>query len=62
MLKRASYAFLALAVAAGLAAKAGEHGGRIKWTEPKNPKEFDSLVARSNETGRAILLYFTQDN
>jgi len=61
MLKRATYAVLALAFAAGLAAKAGEHGGKIRWTEPKNPKEFDALVARSNDTGRAIFLYFTMD-
>ncbi len=48
----------ALLVAAGPAL---DHGGKIKWTEPKNEKEFDALVAQSNNYGKPIIMFFTQD-
>lgn len=53
-----AFAAAALLVAAG---PAGDHGGKIKWTEPKNAKEFDALVAQAGQQGRAAILYFTQD-
>jgi hypothetical protein len=54
---------LALAAAALLVAAgpAGDHGGKIKWTEPKNLKDFESMIAQSDAAGRAIIMYFTQD-
>jgi len=55
---------LAIAAAALLAAsgQAAEHGGRIKWVEPKGLADFDSIVAQSHIAGRAVMVYFTQDN
>jgi len=54
---------LAIAAAALLvaAAPAGDHGGKVKWTEPKNAKEFDALIAQSNQQGRAGMIFFTMD-
>ena len=54
---------LAFAAAALLvaASPAGDHGGKIKWTEPKNAKEFDALVAQANQAGRAAIMFFTMD-
>jgi hypothetical protein len=54
---------MALAVAALLvaAAPAGDHGGKVKWTEPKSAKEFDALIALANAAGKAGLIFFTMD-
>ena len=55
---------LAMAVTAALlvaAGPAGDHGGKIKWNQPKNPGEFDALVAQANHHGRAIIMFFTKD-
>ncbi|HZN62420.1 MAG TPA: hypothetical protein VFC90_08460 [Planctomycetota bacterium] len=51
-------AAVALLVAA---APAGDHGGKVKWTEPKNAKEFDALIAQQNAQGRAGMIFFTMD-
>jgi len=55
---------LAIAAAALLAAsgQSAGHGGRIKWIEPKNLADFEAIVAQSHVAGRAIMVYFTQDN
>ena len=54
---------LALFAAALLvaAAPAGDHGGKVKWTEPKNAKEFDALVTQATVYGRAGMIFFTMD-
>jgi hypothetical protein len=54
---------LALAVAALViaAAPAGDHGGKVKWTEPKNSKEFDALIAQAGAQGKAGMIFFTMD-
>jgi hypothetical protein len=54
---------LAMAAAVMLiaAGPAGDHGGKIKWTEPKNAKEFDALVAQASQQGRAAIMFFTMD-
>jgi hypothetical protein len=54
---------LAMAAAALViaAAPAQEHGGKIKWTEPKNAKEFDVLIAQAAQAGRASIIFFTMD-
>ena len=54
---------LAFAAAALLvaAAPAGDHGGKVKWTEPKNAKEFDALIAQADAAGRAGMIFFTMD-
>jgi len=60
MMKRSLYAVLAIVCAAGLAA-GDDHGGKIKWTEPKNLKDFEGIVAQANHYGRPILMFFTMD-
>ena len=60
MMKRSLYAVLAIVCAAGLAA-GYDHGGKIKWSEPKNLRDFDGMVAQSNHYGRPILMFFTSD-
>ena len=57
-MKKLSIAIAALLVAA---APAGDHGGKVKWTEPKNAKEFDALIAQANASGRAGMIFFTMD-
>jgi hypothetical protein len=54
---------LALAAAALLVAAgpAPDHGGKVKWTEPKNAKEFDALIAQATAQGRAGMIFFTMD-
>jgi hypothetical protein len=54
---------LAIAAAALFmaAAPVQEHGGKIKWTEPKNSKEFDALIAQATAQGRASIMFFTMD-
>ena len=52
----------AMAVAALLVAAApADHGGKIKWTHSKNPKDYDALIEQSNRAGKPTLLYFTMD-
>jgi hypothetical protein len=60
MTKLGKLALLAIACAAGLAA-AADHGGKIKWTEPKNLKDFEGIVAQSGFYGKPILMFFTMD-
>lgn len=57
-MKKLAFAVAALLVAA---APAGDHGGKVKWTEPKNAKEFDALIAQANAQGRAGMIFFTMD-
>ena len=38
-----------------------DHGGKVKWTEPKNAKEWDGLVALATAQGRAGMVFFTMD-
>ncbi|HEU4338722.1 MAG TPA: hypothetical protein VFS19_01525 [Planctomycetota bacterium] len=57
-MKKLSIAIAALLVAA---APAGDHGGKVKWTEPRNAKEFDALIAQSTANGRAGMIFFTMD-
>ena len=54
---------LIMATAAVLIAAAPvmDHGGKVKWTEPKNAKEWDALDAQQNAQGRAGLVFFTMD-
>ena len=54
---------LALAIAAILVAAtpAPDHGGKIKWTVPKNVKEYDALIEACNAAGKPAFLYFTMD-
>ena len=54
----------AVALAAALlvaAAPARDNGGKIRWTEPRSPRDFDALLAQANQHGRAILMCFTVD-
>ena len=51
-------AAVALLVAA---APAPDHGGKIKWTNLKNAKEYDAFIDQSNKAGKPSLLYFTMD-
>jgi hypothetical protein len=51
-------AAVALLVAAG---PAGDHGGKVKWTEPKSAKEFDALIAQATAQGKAGLVFFSMD-
>jgi hypothetical protein len=56
---------LAIAAAAAAliaAAPQVQHGGRIKWAEPKGPADFEQLVRDSHIAGRAVMVYYTQDN
>ena len=55
------FAWAAAALLA-VAGQSGEHGGRIKWVEPKSLADFESIVAQSHIAGRAVMVYFTQDN
>lgn len=57
-MKRFGLAVAALLVAA---APAGDHGGKVKWTEPKSAKEFDALIAQATAAGRAGMIFFTMD-
>ena len=57
-MKKLAFALAALAIAA---APAPDHGGKVKWTEPKNAKEFDALVAQATASGRAGMIFFTMD-
>ena len=57
-MKKFAFAVAALLVAA---APAADHGGKVKWTEPKNAKEFDALIAQANAAGRAGMIFFTMD-
>ena len=57
-MKKFAMAAAALLIAA---APAADHGGKIKWTEPKNAKEFDALIAQANAQGRAAIMFFTMD-
>lgn len=55
---------LAIAAAAllAVAAQAAPHGGRIKWLEPKSAGDFENMVQQSHIAGRAVMVYYTQDN
>lgn len=57
-MKKLAFALAALAIAA---APAFDHGGKVKWTEPKNAKEFDALIAQSAAQGKAGMIFFTMD-
>jgi hypothetical protein len=57
-MKKLMFAAAAVLIAA---APVGDHGGKVKWTEPKNAKEFDALIAQQNAQGRAGLIFFTMD-
>jgi hypothetical protein len=57
-MKKLALALAALVIAAS---PAGDHGGKVKWTEPKNAKEFDALIAQAAAQGKAGMIFFTMD-
>lgn len=55
---------LAIAAAAllAVAGQSAPHGGRIKWVEPKSAADFENIIQQSHLAGRAVMVYYTQDN
>ncbi|MBI4565017.1 MAG: hypothetical protein HY716_10035 [Planctomycetes bacterium] len=59
MFQRVGMAAAAVFLAAGVVAAGG---GKIKWQEFKNEKEFNMLLAQCKHYGQAIVVFFSGEH